>query len=232
MAPPRPRCSSWQLPPDAADPPRPWRWRRRLLDADLFEEAFTVDPVRYLDLRADRAGGTPWFEYDGDDGDSVRFGDGVFGERPATGTEFEVTYRVTARRRATSPPTRSPACDPAMSAVAARGDQPVRRDRRRRRGAARPGPPPRAAGVPGAPVPRGAARGLRRRRRGAALGARRRHRDPLDRQLADRLHHRPAARPRSHPGPGTPAADRAARPPPAGRATRSTSPTRATSGST
>ena len=43
------------LPPDAADPPRPWRWRRRLLDADLFEEAYTIEPVRYLDLRANGA---------------------------------------------------------------------------------------------------------------------------------------------------------------------------------
>ena len=105
------------MPPDAADPPRPWRWRRRLLDADLFEEAYTIDPVRYLDLRADRTGGTPWFEYDGDDGDSIRFGDGTFGERPATGTRFEVTYRVTAAAAGNVAADSVTTVDPAMSAV-------------------------------------------------------------------------------------------------------------------
>ena len=106
------------LPPDAADPPRPWRWQRRLLDADLFEEAYTIDPVRYLDLRADRAGGTPWFEYDGDDGDSIRFGDGTFGRNgPATGTRFEVTYRVTAAAAGNVTAGSVTTVDPAMSAV-------------------------------------------------------------------------------------------------------------------
>lgn len=75
---------------------RPWRWRRRLLDAAPFERAFTVDPVRYTDLRTGAAGptGSPCWEYDGDDADTVRLGDGVFGDRPVPGTVFEVTYRV------------------------------------------------------------------------------------------------------------------------------------------
>ncbi|GAA1954738.1 baseplate J/gp47 family protein [Microbacterium deminutum] len=84
-----------ELPETAEDTAQTWRWRRSLLDADLFEQAYTVDPVAYRDLRRSPAA-LPWFEYDGDDGDSVRFGDGVFGELPPTGARFEVTYRTTA----------------------------------------------------------------------------------------------------------------------------------------
>jgi hypothetical protein len=104
------------LPPDTGDPPRPWRWRRRLLDADLFEEAYTIDPVRYRDLRAS-GGGAPWFEYDGHDGDSIRFGDGTFGERPAAGTRFEVTYRVTSATAGNVAAGSVTTVGPAMSAV-------------------------------------------------------------------------------------------------------------------
>lgn len=90
-----PEVSLTELAETAGDLPRTWRWRRSLLDSDLFESAFTLDPVVYTDLRRE-PDGLPWFEYDGDDGDSVRFGDGWFGERPAQGAVFEVTYRVTA----------------------------------------------------------------------------------------------------------------------------------------
>jgi predicted phage baseplate assembly protein len=74
-----------------------WRWRRRLLDAAPFEAAFTVEPARYTDLRDafERPSQPARWEYDGDDADAVRFGDGVFGERPPQGAVFDVTYRVT-----------------------------------------------------------------------------------------------------------------------------------------
>lgn len=85
-----------EQPETAGDQPRTWRWRRSLLDADPFEAAYTVDPVAYTDLRAERGRGLPWFEYDGDAGDSVRFGSGTFGERPPSGAAFELTYRTTA----------------------------------------------------------------------------------------------------------------------------------------
>ena len=84
-----------ELPETRGDTARTWRWRRRLLDADLFEQAYTIDPVAYRDLRCSPRE-LPWFEYDGDGGDSVRFGDGIFGELPPTGARFEVTYRTTA----------------------------------------------------------------------------------------------------------------------------------------
>src|SRR5713226_2613658 len=83
-------------PQNPADLPQVWRWRRSPLNADLFEAAYTVDPVRYRDVRVDRSAGLPWFEYDGDGADSIRFGTGTFGERPSTGSKFDVTYRTTA----------------------------------------------------------------------------------------------------------------------------------------
>ena len=85
-----------QRPAEAGDEPVPWLWRRSLLDADLFESSYTVDPVSYRDIRPERVAGLPCWEYDGDGGDSVRFGTGTFGERPPAGATFDVTYRVTA----------------------------------------------------------------------------------------------------------------------------------------
>ena len=86
-----------QVPTEAGAAPLQWRWRRSLLDAALYENAFTVDPVSFLDLRstARPAIGAPLWEYDGDGGDSIRFGDDVFGNTPPPQSEFDVTYRVT-----------------------------------------------------------------------------------------------------------------------------------------
>jgi hypothetical protein len=84
-----------QTPELPGDEPLTWRWRRSLLRADLFERAYTVDPTRFADIRRVPAA-APWFEYDGGNGDSVRFGDGSFGDRPSTGSAFDVTYRTTA----------------------------------------------------------------------------------------------------------------------------------------
>jgi predicted phage baseplate assembly protein len=39
---------------------------------------------------------TPYYDYDGDAGDTIRFGDGTFGNLPLPGTIFDVTYRVAA----------------------------------------------------------------------------------------------------------------------------------------
>ncbi|MHA7291333.1 baseplate J/gp47 family protein [Arthrobacter sp. MDT3-24] len=90
-----PEIAVVELPETSGDTATVWRWRRTLLDADLFEQAYTVDPVVYRDIRRSPRD-LPWFEYDGDAGDSVRFGDGVFGELPPTGARFELTYRTTA----------------------------------------------------------------------------------------------------------------------------------------
>jgi predicted phage baseplate assembly protein len=85
------------VPESLGEPEQQWRWRRRLLEAPPYENAFTVDPVGFIDVgaAADGAIGQPLWEYDTDAADSIRFGDEVFGQRPALRSEFDVTYRVT-----------------------------------------------------------------------------------------------------------------------------------------
>lgn len=80
------------LPPNGAV--SSWTWQRSLLDAAAFESAFTIDPVRYTQLPPELADGTVQFDYDGSNGDTVRFGDGDFGEIPAANSTFTVTYRA------------------------------------------------------------------------------------------------------------------------------------------
>lgn len=79
---------------ESLDVPRQWVFRRRLLDADEFEEAFTVDPSRYLELRRRLPGAAVAAEYDGREGETIRFGDGTFGAVPNVGSVFRITYRV------------------------------------------------------------------------------------------------------------------------------------------
>ena len=67
-----------------------WTWRRRLLEADAFEQAVTIDPVRYRPI--DPRLGVD--DYDGADGATLRFGDGVFGALPGDDMVFDVLYRV------------------------------------------------------------------------------------------------------------------------------------------
>jgi predicted phage baseplate assembly protein len=64
-----------------------------LLDAVNAQRAFTVDPARYSRI-AGTFGASLRFDYDGDAGDTIRFGDDVFGAMPWAGTTFNVTYRV------------------------------------------------------------------------------------------------------------------------------------------
>ena len=73
--------------------PVEWRWRRSLLEADIFEAAFTLDPTRFR-LTARNADGTVSWDYDGDDAETLRFGDGIFGSVPEPGSVFQVTYRI------------------------------------------------------------------------------------------------------------------------------------------
>ncbi|WNG35767.1 hypothetical protein F0U61_20390 [Archangium violaceum] len=75
------------------DPPEPWTWQRSLLDAGSFETVFTVDPIRYRPVGTRHPDGTVSMDYDGD-GETLRFGDGVFGEMPDEGAVFQVTYRT------------------------------------------------------------------------------------------------------------------------------------------
>jgi hypothetical protein len=71
-----------------------WHWRRQLLNAAELEAAFTVDPAKLSGIAYKGDGTVSSFDYDGDNGDTIRFGDDVFGAIPDGGTTFEVTYRI------------------------------------------------------------------------------------------------------------------------------------------
>jgi hypothetical protein len=76
-----------------AGPARLWTWFRRLLDAGAFDAGFTLDAARYRTIGRN-SDGSLQFEYDGDQGDTIRFGDGTFGLIPANGARFTAAYRV------------------------------------------------------------------------------------------------------------------------------------------
>jgi hypothetical protein len=73
--------------------PKNWTWRRSLLEAAPFETAYTVDPMRYAPTVRSPDG---FFiqDYDSDAGDTLRFGDGIFGDLPDPDAVFAVQYRA------------------------------------------------------------------------------------------------------------------------------------------
>jgi hypothetical protein len=71
-----------------------WPWYQSLLDAPPFALGFTIDPVRYAQLPPEFTGGNDQLDYDGSNGDTLRFGDGVFGELPTSNSIFTVVYRA------------------------------------------------------------------------------------------------------------------------------------------
>lgn len=71
----------------------PWMWRKRLLDAPRFSLSYTVDPMRYAPI-AQNSDRSVSFDYDGDEGATLRFGDGDFGQIPESGAVFRVRYRI------------------------------------------------------------------------------------------------------------------------------------------
>jgi hypothetical protein len=83
--------------------PQTWQWVRSLvLDAKAGNAVFTLTPEQYSSVltATHRASGTgkiartTWFDYDGGNGTTIRFGDGTFGSLPTPGMTFEVRYRV------------------------------------------------------------------------------------------------------------------------------------------
>jgi hypothetical protein len=70
----------------------PWSWFRRLLGAGPFDTGFTIDPALYSPI-ARVTGGEIHTDYDGDAGDTIRFGDSVFGANPDLGSQFLASYR-------------------------------------------------------------------------------------------------------------------------------------------
>ena len=90
----------------AGGPPIPWKWVRSLLSAGPFDGSFTVEPALYRPL-ARNSDQSVAFDYDSDAGDTVRFGDSVFGADPDAGAVFTCTYRLGRALSATSRRARS-----------------------------------------------------------------------------------------------------------------------------
>ena len=69
-----------------------WAFQRWLLGAEADDQVFTLTPEQYSPVLT--SNGMTWFDYDGDGGTTIRFGDGTFGLAPPHGTVFTVVYRV------------------------------------------------------------------------------------------------------------------------------------------
>ena len=100
--------------PDASQPARPeivlsqgpadqpWNWVRWLLDAGPGDAVFTLTPEQYSPVltascyqgEGQKAVRSTWFDYDGGNGTTIRFGDGTFGSLPTPGLTFQALYRV------------------------------------------------------------------------------------------------------------------------------------------
>lgn len=78
-----------------AEDPIAWSSVPSLLQAQPSDTSFTLDSVRYSKI-AQNSDGTQQYDYDGDTGDTIRFGDSIFGLNPDDGTFFTVTYRTSA----------------------------------------------------------------------------------------------------------------------------------------
>ena len=73
--------------------PISWTCVSDILDAKEFDRAFTLDAARFRTIQRN-SDGSLQVDYDGDGGDTIRFGGNGFGVDPADGTRFAVTYRV------------------------------------------------------------------------------------------------------------------------------------------
>jgi hypothetical protein len=75
-------------------PSQAWAFTPTLLNAQQLDTAYTVDPVAWIPVAGNPDGSISSYEMNGDGGESIRFGDGVFGLPPSPGDLFSVTYRV------------------------------------------------------------------------------------------------------------------------------------------
>jgi hypothetical protein len=77
--------------------PQAFQFTTSLLDATPTDFAYTVDPAAWRTTSTTQAGvpsQTLQWEYDGDQGDTLRFGFEGFGEPPNDGEVYDVTYRI------------------------------------------------------------------------------------------------------------------------------------------
>jgi len=87
--PARPEILLTAIPPEGQE--SPWAFQRWLLGSAPADPVFTLTPERYSPVLTGNS--TTWLDYDGDNGTTIRFGDGTFGALPQPGTLFTVTYR-------------------------------------------------------------------------------------------------------------------------------------------
>ena len=73
---------------------RPWTFATSLLKASETSPDFTIDPVAWRAVARTPTGVPTQYEIDGDQGSTVRFGNGAFGALPAEQDLFAVTYRT------------------------------------------------------------------------------------------------------------------------------------------
>ncbi len=81
-----------QVPAGGTSGASSWGFQRWLLGAGAADQIFTLTPEQYSPVLT--SNGTTWYDYDGDGGTTIRFGDGNFGMSPLPGTVFSVLYRV------------------------------------------------------------------------------------------------------------------------------------------
>jgi hypothetical protein len=77
-------------PPGGGEPQ--WTFQRRLLDAGPVDQVYTLTPEHYSPVLT--SNGVTWYDYDGDGGTTIRFGDGTFGACPPPTTSFTAVYRM------------------------------------------------------------------------------------------------------------------------------------------
>lgn len=75
-----------------------WNWVRSLLLAEQFDQSFTIDPVAYATITTN-SDLTVQSDYASDQGNTIRFGDSVFGANPNDGMSFTVMAILTTNMR-------------------------------------------------------------------------------------------------------------------------------------
>ena len=115
---PYPEILLAQVPTHPGEVAVSWRWVRRLLEADAHEPAFAIEPADYR-LIARNADRTEMSDYVDDAGDTIRFGDDVFGQTPEPGSVMQARYRVADGAQGNVAADSITAVDPSASAIVA-----------------------------------------------------------------------------------------------------------------
>jgi hypothetical protein len=98
-------------------PSQAWSFTPTLLNAGQLDTAYTIDPVAWIPVASNPDGSISNYEMNGDGGESIRFGDGVFGLPPNPGDLFGVVYRVSLGSAGNVAPDTIVGIEPAWSPV-------------------------------------------------------------------------------------------------------------------